>query len=978
MPSDTPRKNKVTLAFALLILQWLLSVILVETRAGRGGGAPRAEEYLALLSLAIVASGITLFLINRRIRRVEARTADAEAACTAAQEKLRIKGAALEAAANGVVITDREGTIIWVNGAFSRLTGYAAAEVVGQNTRVLKSGCHGDDFYRDLWCTILSGRPWHSELVNRRRDGTLYTEDVTITPVLNSSGAVTHFIGIKHDISERKESERALQRSREQLALAIEGSGVGLWDLQVQTGRVFLDERWAGMLGYRVEEVEALGPELWPRLCHPEDLPRSLEELDRHFAGKSEMCVAEVRLRHKDGHWVWVLTRAKVVERDPEGRPLRMTGTHLDITERKRAEEELLQSRVALAETNRELVQAVERAGELTERAERGSTAKSQFLAMMSHEIRTPMHAIIGMSHLLRDTPLSVQQRRYLEVVSTAANSLLGVVNDVLDFSKIEAGKLEIEKVSFDPCEVVRDVVALFQEPTARKGVRLDTELDRSIPRLIQGDPLRLSQIITNLVSNAVKFTQQGTIAVTARVTGGVPGGVELEFSVTDTGPGISEADQANLFLPFKQLDGSITRSHGGTGLGLAICRQLASLMAGRIWCRSTPGEGSAFTFVLPFAVPAGEPAVPVHADATAARTRFDGGRVLVVEDNDINRMVAAEHLHKLGLSVVPAENGLAALEMVRDGALFDLVLMDVQMPVLDGLEATRRMRECGIDVPIVALTASAMPHEMKECLAAGMNDYLPKPFNPDDLLAVLCRWLPRHQASTATGPSESWSNQGKSPLAPLRKGGNVGLTVEAAAEGGGVAGVLDYRQGVRQVGGNPALYRDLLRRFQAQYGSAGMELRRLVEAGERDGASLLAHSLKGISGILAATALQKAAQGAETALKENRADLSVELDAVEKELAAVLLHLGDEAMHEEGAPVVRGPRGRGVLALESAGLAVALRASDPARSGRCLNALRQMAWSPEDAEQLGKVGALVEEYRYAEALEVLEGLANA
>jgi signal transduction histidine kinase/CheY-like chemotaxis protein len=466
------------------------------------------------------------------------------------------------------------------------------------------------------------------------------------------------------------------------------------------------------------------------------------------------------------------------------------------------------------------------------DKATDASRAKSEFLANMSHEIRTPMNGIIGMTELVLDTPLTAAQRESLSVVRTSAGSLLSVLNDILDFSKIESRKLEMDSVPFPLADTVAEALKPFAVEANRKGLALESDIAPTVPPGIVGDAGRLQQVLANLVGNAIKFTESGRVAVDLREDARSDSRSTLHFVVRDTGPGIAPDQQATIFEPFCQGDGSTTRRYGGTGLGLAISSTLVDLMGGRIWVESEPGKGSAFHFTAQFTVTD----APHKADGAIRREHprpVAPAEVLLAEDNVVNERVAVTLLTRRGHRVTVARDGLEALQAVEAGT-FDLILMDVQMPGMSGLEVTAAIREreraTGGHVRIVAMTAHAMKGDRERCLAAGMDDYLAKPIDRQALVDAVERPSCRHAPARAASPP--------SPI--------------------------DGADLLKRFGGDHALLRDVIHLFRTECPTRVEALRAAIEGADAGQIRFAAHALKGMAGNVSARDLADAAAAIE------------------------------------------------------------------------------------------------------------------
>jgi len=657
------------------------------------------------------------------------------------------------------------------------------------------------------------------------------------------------------DISQRKRDEEQLRLSEARLNMALEATQDALWDWNFVTGEMYVSPRWLARLGLDPRNP-MLPQEVMDDRTHPEDVAGVRAAVLDHITGRTPVYEREYRVRDAAGEWSWVLARGRVVERDRHGRVTRMLGTASDVTARKQQESELLRAKEA---------------------AERANRAKSEFLANVSHEIRTPMNGILGMVELALDDELPQEQRDRLRLVHDSARSLLAIINDLLDLAKIEAGKFVLDPTRFALREEVELTLRSLTLRAQERGLALQCTISPEVPAFVVGDPDRLRQVLVNLVGNAIKFTENGGVAVRVRAAPGPA--ARVVFEIEDTGIGIPPERLRAIFVPFEQADPSTTRRFGGTGLGLTIASRLVGLMGGEIGVASEVGVGSTFTFDVMFA--------PVSADAPVRRAapmplsaRAAGGRrleILLAEDNPINQRVATEILKRMGHTVTVVTDGRAAVEAVERGT-FDLVLMDVQMPVMDGWQATAAIRRSphahARRTRVVALTARATEEDRKRCLAHGMDGFLTKPLQVAELLA-LCE-------------------EGK---APERAVPAVAVAVQATGERHAID---DWPAVLQRVGGSPALLAKLVGMYRDELPAVLAELRATLVSGE--GLRRAAHRIAGTVGIFNAGQALALAREVEERAPQRPPELGARVEALCAELTRL-----DRELTTRSQALVRG-----------------------------------------------------------------------
>lgn len=886
-----------------------------------------------------------------------------------------------------IVITNCDGIIEYVNPFFYTLTGYSSYEAIGQNPGILNAGHHPKEFYTDLWQTITAGKTWHGEFCNKKKNGEIFWESASISPIIDELGNISHFIALKEDITEKKRADVELLESQERFRFSLESMGAFYWVDDLKKGTTEFDSpKFFTQFGYSKEEIPHT-IEAYIKLIHPEDVVHTVQSLKAHVEGKESIHKAEFRFRTKENKWAWTMSIGRAIEWDEHGAVSKVAGLSLDISNQKQAEFDLATAK---------------------EVAEAATKTKSAFLANMSHEIRTPMNAILGMSHLALKTELTNQQVDYISKIDHAAKNLLGIINDILDFSKIEAGKLSLEKIPFSTEEVLTNLSSMIALKAQEKDLEFLLLCEENVPDTLIGDPLRLGQILLNLCSNAVKFTSKGEIVVTLKQLERSHSDVRIQFSVRDTGIGMTEAQQAKLFESFTQADISTTRKFGGTGLGLAISKHLVEQMNGHFEVHSSENNGSEFIFDALFTIPSitevssplppidirgmhvlvvddnqasrevlqnmlnamrfevtlaasGDEAIScisqkekpfdvilmdwkmpqkdgietareIHAldktDTTStiimvtayssemlmqqaqdegfngylikpvtastlletileachkkgyhpqtktirqtkenkAYPHIKGAKILLVEDNEINQQIGKELLESQGAEIAIAENGAVALEKAQQEQ-WSIILMDVQMPVMDGYTASKEIRkEFNADnLPILAMTANAMAGDREKALEAGMQDHITKPIDPNELYEKVNRWINSTIHSSSKGQSKENPKE-----------------IELPKELHAIKG-LDVADGLNRVGGNKALYLKTIERFVESQTNLIEQIEAALEASKQDDAVRFMHTMKGLAGTLGAEELFSLAELEEKKLMEGQKEYAFSPQFIEE-----------------------------------------------------------------------------------------------
>ncbi|WP_207682014.1 PAS domain S-box protein [Desulfonema magnum] len=680
------------------------------------------------------------------------------------------------------------------------------------------------------------------------------------------------------DVTERKIAEKSMRESEAKLRAIFDNVVVGIAIIDLQGQYFYINDKWADMLGYAKEKIYQFK---YTDVTYIEDVEKSKNLLQKLIKGKIRQYEVEKRYVRKDGSVFWVNFSVSPIY-DIHGNIESVIGIVIDIDGRKQAETELLRAK---------------------ETAEAATLSKSEFLANMSHEIRTPMNAIIGMTGLLLRTKLTSEQREYAETARSSSDILLSLISDILDFSKIEAGKTELEILDFNITDIISDIINILAIKANEKGIGLTSHIDGDIYPFLRGDPVRLRQILLNLTNNAIKFTQKGEVRIHVSVEKSGDVHSMLRFAVTDTGLGIPKDRVNRLFKSFSQVDASTTRRYGGTGLGLAISKQLAEMMGGEIGVESQEGKGSTFWFTAIFGYSEVETrnlkletrnlkletrdlkletrnlkletrnseveTRNSEADNQVSSFKFQVStniRILLVEDNRLNQKVALAMMKKLGLSADLASNGTEAIKAIRTTS-YDLVLMDIQMPEMDGIEATKKIRNSELEarnIPIIAMTANVMKGDRERCLEAGMNDYISKPIDPDELLSAVEKQLSgmhSHFSAIISKPSAG-SEQ-------LSEKDQVATENSQFAD----SECFNKEELLNRMGGDETLCKKFSKMFVQRMPVEIEELKAVLDKNDPELVTLQAHNIKGMCSNISAYALRDIAYEMELAGKKGDLD---------------------------------------------------------------------------------------------------------
>jgi PAS domain S-box-containing protein len=723
-----------------------------------------------------------------------------------------------------IFLSDSTGHLVFVNPAALKTLGYQLEELIGKSATILLE--HHEIIRAARYIEEGIKQQLVDNWLLKTKSGKPILFELTIQ-VLNDG----RFLTTGNDITERNKIETSLRESEQRFRLMADSAPVFIWITDNFKACTWFNRKWGDFIGLTIEDNQNSG---WEHLLHSDDIKIRSEHFDSH-----EPFSIIYRSCRYDGEWRWILENA-LPRFDEANKFLGYIGSGVDITEQKQYEKELLEAR---------------------EIAELANMAKSEFLANMSHEIRTPMNAVIGLTQLALNTELTAQQHDYLEKILGSSQHLLSVLNDILDLSKIEANKLTMVSEPFDLDELIHNLNNLFLSRANEQNLEFGLKIDSDVPRHLMGDALRLQQVLINLLANALKFTKTGFIHLVVNKIETKNHQIILKFTVRDSGIGITEETQHLLFQPFTQGDNSITRRFGGTGLGLSISSRLVKLMGGEIQLFSEQNVGSSFSFEVAFELADdGFESTSFHKkmkpfslpELKKLSEKLAGKRILLVEDNPLNQQVASEFLKSSGLKVVIANNGEEALTIL-DANMFDAIFMDIQMPIMDGLKATKliRQQEKFVDLPIIAMSAGVTLDEQEKCQRSGMNDFVAKPINPVEMLEKLVELLHSDKFT------KSFENSNTSEIHGSNYEYLEGLDVKRLEQLEMMLGSQEKVWGV-------------LTTFIHDFNSVLEDLDTLLQKNEIEKACEKLHSLKGCASNIGALNLSKLAATLESSLITN------------------------------------------------------------------------------------------------------------
>ena len=751
------------------------------------------------------------------------------------QQQLIKLSQAVEQSQSLIVITDLLGNIEYINASFIKLSGYSKEELIGNNQRLLKSGKTPTSTYQSMYSALLDGQNWHGEFINCSKLGKEYLVATHASPIRNDRGEISHYLGVKEDITERRALEHALLDSQALITSILDSLPAEIAVIDHDGLIIATNQPWRDF-GNNQGINQSLHD--WQGINYLDycTKPDEMDSENKHFAISAAKGIKQVQngnvkvLRleypcHTQTADIWFEMQVKALNSGTGNIIIQ----HTNINKFKKIEFELEAAKHS---------------------AENATRVKADFLATMSHEIRTPMHAIIGFSELALYQDFSPEALEYFAKINSASTNLLSLLNDILDLSRLEANGIILEPLPFQLDNCIESLRTLFSDTCSSKGLSLHFTVDDKVPLDLIGDAKRLQQILINLVGNAIKFTDSGSVSLAISLQQLKQSQARLLFSVKDTGIGIASEHQHNLFIPFSQVDGSITKRYEGSGLGLSICNELLQLMDSKLNLSSVPKQGSTFSFelileVLPFNFTHNtSQSSLLHIPFNEIKQSLAGYKVLVVDDNKINQQVIEKFLSLSGILVSVANNGVEALEQLAENE-FAAVLMDMHMPVMDGFEATLQLRLDARfkNLPIFALSSGVTPEEQAHCLAIGINEFIGKPINPHQLLNTLIRWIK---------PEAIQLQEAK----------------QAAVLYYDELALFDVENLLSLLGNNQTFLAEILQEFKISMDNFLPKFNDLLLAQDRLAAKALMHDLKGTAGNMGAVRLHAAVSDLDTELK--------------------------------------------------------------------------------------------------------------